>query len=199
LTDFRIDKTATIRSAEAGEYCPRCRKERLISRRGIEVGNTFKLGTKYSKSLGATVLDEAGNERLLIMGSYGIGITRTAQAAIERFHDDRGIAWPVPIAPALVHLVCVNSGDATLSAAADKLYDELLKAEIEVLYDDRQERTGVKFADADLIGLPYRITVGAKGLASGMWELKARTADASEMVPAAEIIPRLQALAKSQS
>lgn len=192
LSDFRVDKTATIRSAEAGEYCPRCRRERLISRRGIEVGNTFKLGTKYSKSLGATVLDESGNERHLIMGSYGIGITRTAQAAIERFHDERGIAWPVPIAPALVQLVCVNSGDAALSAAADKLYDDLLKAGIEVLYDDRQERTGVKFADADLIGLPWRITVGAKGLASGMWELKARIADASEMVPADKIVQRLK-------
>ena len=191
LSEFRIDKTTTIRIAEAGEYCPRCHHERLVSRRGIEVGNTFKLGTKYSSALGATVLDEAGNERQLIMGSYGIGITRTAQAAIERFHDERGIVWPAPIAPLHCHLVCVNSSDAALSAAADKLYTDLCNAGIEVLYDDRPERPGVKFADADLIGLPWRITVGSKGLAGGAWELKARSAETSEMVPAAEIVQRL--------
>jgi len=191
LPDFRIDKTAVIRAAEAGEYCPRCHRERLISRRGIEVGNTFKLGTKYSSALSATVLDEAGNERLLIMGSYGIGITRTAQAAVERFHDERGIIWPAPIAPLHCHLVCVNSSDAALSAAADELYEKLLAVGTEVLYDDRPERPGVKFADADLIGLPWRVTVGAKGLAEGAWELKARAADSSEMVPAADLVQRV--------
>ena len=192
LSDFRIDKTSIIRAAEAGEYCPKCHHERLISRRGIEVGNTFKLGTKYSNALGATVLDEAGNERLLIMGSYGIGITRTAQAAIERFHDERGIAWPAPIAPLHCHLVCVNSSDTALSAAADNLYADMLSAGIEVLYDDRPERPGVKFADADLIGLPWRVTVGSKGLAGGAWELKARRAESSEMVPAADLVGRLR-------
>lgn len=188
LSDFRIDTIEPIRSAEAGEWCPRCKREPLVERRGIEVGNTFKLGTKYSKSLNATVLDEEGNERLMIMGSYGIGITRTAQAAVERFHDDKGIIWPVPIAPMPCHLVCVNSKDDALSQAADKLYDTLTAAGIEVLYDDRTERPGVKFADADLIGLPWRITVGKKGLQSNTWEVQRRDSDQAEMVPADQIV-----------
>jgi prolyl-tRNA synthetase len=193
LSDFRIDKTALIRSAEAGEWCPRCKREPLVSRRGIEVGNTFKLGTKYSKSLDATVLDEEGNERLMIMGSYGIGITRTAQASVERFHDDKGIIWPAPIAPLHFHLVCVNSKDETLSQAADSLYDTLTEAGLEVLYDDRSERPGVKFADADLIGLPWRITVGKKGLKENAFEVQRRDSDQAQMVPAQEIVAHLQA------
>ena len=188
LRDFRIDHTAVIRSAEQGEVCPRCQKDKLIARKGIEVGNTFKLGTKYSKSLGATVLDEDGKERPVIMGSYGIGITRTAQAAIERYHDDDGIVWPVPIAPMQCHLVSVNTKDDTLVAAADKLYDDLIAAGIEVLYDDRPERAGVKFADADLIGIPWRITVGSRGLKEGAWEVKRRGAAEAESIPAADLI-----------
>lgn len=192
LSDFRIDKTALIRSAQEGEGCPRCDKGRLVKRRGIEVGNTFKLGTKYSVALGATFTDAEGNEKPFIMGSYGIGVTRTAQAAIERFHDDKGIMWPLPIAPFHVHLICAKSDDAPLVRAADDLYTELTAAGIEVLYDDRGDRAGAKFADADLIGIPFRITVGAKGLAKGAWELKRRDAQAVEDVPFGEIVSRLR-------
>lgn len=197
LSDFKIDKTALIRSAQEGEGCPRCDKGRLIKRRGIEVGNTFKLGTKYSVALGATFTDAEGNEKPFIMGSYGIGVTRTAQAAIERFHDDKGIMWPLPIAPFHVHLICAKSDDAPLVKAADDLYSDLTAAGIEVLYDDRGDRAGAKFADADLIGIPFRITVGAKGLAKGAWELKRRDAQAAEDVAFGELVPRLrQALAR---
>ncbi|MBI3871558.1 MAG: proline--tRNA ligase [candidate division Zixibacteria bacterium] len=192
LSDFRIDKTAVIRGAEPAERCPRCRKGRLVSRRGIEVGNTFKLGTKYSQALGATVTDDAGNERPIIMGSYGIGITRTAQAAVERFHDERGIIWPGPIAPADCHLVCANSDDAALARAADQVYESLTQAGLFVLYDDRVERAGVKFADADLIGIPWRVTVGAKGLAKGTWEIKRRDRDAAESAPFDQLVDRLK-------
>jgi len=192
LADFKIDKTALIRSAQEGEGCPRCDKGMLIKRRGIEVGNTFKLGTKYSVALGATFTDAEGNEKPFIMGSYGIGVTRTAQAAIERFHDDKGIMWPLPIAPFHMHLICAKADDAALVKAADDLYAELTTAGIEVLYDDRSDRAGAKFADADLIGIPFRITVGAKGLAKGSWELKKRDAQAAEDVPFGDIVARLK-------
>jgi prolyl-tRNA synthetase len=192
LSDFRVDQTALIRSAQEGEGCPRCDKGLLAKRRGIEVGNTFKLGTKYSVALGATFTDAEGIEKPFIMGSYGIGVTRTAQAAIERFHDDKGIIWPLPIAPFHVHLICAKSDDVQLVKAADDLYADLTSAGIEVLYDDRSERAGVKFADADLIGIPFRITVGAKGLAKGAWELKRRDVAAAEDVPFADIVSRLR-------
>ncbi len=192
LSDVRIDKTALIRAAQEGEGCPRCDTGRLIKRRGIEVGNTFKLGTKYSVALGATFTDAEGSEKPFIMGSYGIGVTRTAQAAIERFHDDRGIIWPLPIAPYHVHLICAKSDDAQLVKAADDLYADLTSAGIEVLYDDRGDRAGAKFADADLIGIPFRITVGAKGLAKGAWELKRRDSATSEDVPFSEVVARLK-------
>lgn len=193
LSDCRIDQTAAIRSAEAGEGCPRCPQGRLIERRGIEVGNTFKLGTKYSSALGALYTDEDGGEHPMVMGSYGIGITRTAQAAVERFHDDRGIIWPLPIAPAHCHLICTNSNNEELSGAADGLYEDLQTAGLEVLYDDRRERAGVKFADADLIGIPWRITVGSKGMAKGAWEVKRRDQEESEDIPFAELVNRLKA------
>ncbi|GAB4322272.1 MAG: proline--tRNA ligase [Candidatus Zixiibacteriota bacterium] len=188
LTDFRVDEYATIRLSESGEVCPRCRKDKLIARKGIEVGNTFKLGTKYSKALNAVVLDEEGKERPLVMGSYGIGITRTAQAAVERGHDENGIIWPLPIAPFHVHLVCVNTNDETLVAAADQLYNDLREAGVEVLYDDRPERAGVKFADADLIGIPWRVTVGSRGLKDGAWEVRRRGQEESESIPAADFV-----------
>jgi prolyl-tRNA synthetase len=197
LSDFKVHHTAVIRSAQAGELCPRCEKGRLISRRGIEVGNTFKLGTKYSTALGATFNDVDGKEKPMIMGSYGIGITRTAQAAVERFHDDRGIIWPVPIAPMHCHLVCANSKNEELAAAADRVYQELQEAGLEVLYDDRRERTGVKFADADLIGIPWRITIGGKGLEKGEWEVKRRNSEEIASVPFTELTSYLKSALES--
>jgi prolyl-tRNA synthetase len=128
----------------------------------IEVGNIFQLGTKYSKPMGATYLDERGEERPIIMGSYGIGLARIAAAAIEQHHDERGIVWPASIAPYAVHLVLVRAGDETQRALAERLYDELPAAGCEVVYDDRDASAGIKFADADLLGCPAQVVVGKR-------------------------------------
>ena len=172
--DFHVDYVVDIRNAAVGETCPQCTKGKLYSRRGIEVGNTFNLGTKYSGSMGAKYLDEEGNEQLMIMGSYGIGITRTAQAAIEKFHDDKGMIWPRSIAPFDVIIVPLNYEDEAQHSAALEIYDKCLKTGLRALLDDRTERAGVKLNDADLIGIPLRITIGAKSLKEGKIEFKAR-------------------------
>jgi prolyl-tRNA synthetase len=180
---------ADLRVARAGDGCPQC-EGTLESHRGIEVGNIFYLGTKYSEPMGATYLDGEGQERAMVMGCYGIGVTRTAAAAIEQHHDANGILWPVSIAPAHVHLVPVNVKDERLAGVAEKLYAELQAAGLEVLIDDREERPGVKFKDADLIGLPLRITVGAKSLDRGNVEWKPRREAAAVEIPLAEVVAR---------
>jgi prolyl-tRNA synthetase len=153
----------------------------------------FLLGTKYSKSMQATILDDQGKERLAIMGCYGIGVGRTAAAAIEQNHDDKGIIWPLPIAPFQVHLLTVSRSETSARAAAH-LYDDLLASDIEVLWDDREERAGVKFNDADLIGAPFQIVVGDKGLAAGVVEIKMRRTGIKTRVPLANIISHLHSL-----
>ncbi len=163
---------ADIRLSEAGEFCPECSGKLLITK-GIEVGNIFKLGTKYSKSMNATFTDEDGKEKPFIMGCYGIGISRTAAAAVERYHDEFGIKWPIQIAPYHVCVVPVNVKDELQVKVADEIYAELQKAGVEVVLDDRDERAGVKFKDADLIGFPFRITVG-KTIQDGLVEFKNR-------------------------
>ena len=163
---------ADLREAQAGDACPEC-GEPLVIDQVIEVGNIFKLGTKYTKPLGATVLDEAGAERLVIMGSYGIGPARIAAAAVEQHADERGIVWPKAIAPFDVHLVHVQPKDAAQTEVAESLYRALTAEGWQVLWDDREERPGVKFADAELIGCPVRVTVGRKA-ASGLVEVEPR-------------------------
>ena len=140
----------------------------------IEVGHIFKLGTRYAEKLGAYVLDEAGVTKPIVMGSYGIGIERLLAAVVERSHDDAGIIWPIAVAPYEVLITVVNPKDAATSDAAGGIYDALRGAGIEVLLDDRDERPGVKFNDADLIGIPYRLTVGPKGLKEGKVEITRR-------------------------
>ena len=161
------------------------------------MGNTFMLGTKYSEALGAKFLDAEGNERPCIMGSYGIGITRTPQAVLEKYHDDKGIIWPKSLAPYLVELIPLNMENQDQVETAEKVYRELTEAGIEVLYDDRSERAGVKFNDADLIGMPIRITIGDKSLKDGKVELKARRERDFQPVPVAEILPAVKKLAQS--
>ncbi|MBA2566009.1 MAG: proline--tRNA ligase [Gemmatimonadetes bacterium] len=156
----------------AGDPCPRCGAS-LESSRGIEVGQIFKLGDKYSKAMGATFLDESGAQRTLIMGCYGIGITRTVAAAIEQHHDERGIRWPPAIAPMQVEVVPLAARDPAPMRVGEELYEGLMERGWEVLLDDRDERPGVKFADADLIGIPFRLVVGERGLKNGMVELRA--------------------------
>ena len=172
--DFAVPTFVDIRTVAAGDACPRCASGKLEMWRGIEVGHVFKLGTKYSKALNATYLDANGREQIIFMGCYGIGIGRTVAAAIEQNHDENGIIFPIPIAPFHCSVVAVNTKDAGVMAAAEEIYLCLEKSGIEVLFDDRDERPGVKFKDNDLIGIPIRIVVGSKGLAEGKVEVKIR-------------------------
>lgn len=172
--DFEIDGFHDLRLVQAGDPCPKC-KTSLTIERGIEVGHVFKLGTKYSKVLNATFHDVQGKEKLIIMGCYGIGVGRTAAAAIEQNHDQEGIIWPMPIAPYHVYILPISMRDNRVVAAAEEIYSHCLEKGIEVLLDDRDERAGVKFKDADLLGIPYRLTIGAKSLEKNMVELRSRT------------------------
>ena len=172
----------------------------MRSVRGIEVGNIFKLGTKYTESMGATYLDEDGNSQPIVMGSYGIGTGRLIASAIERHNDDNGIMWPITIAPYSVMLVSLPSVKSPeVVEAADRIYAELLASGIEVLYDDRDERAGVKFNDADLLGIPLRITVGARGLNGGYVELKVRRNGESSELPLATLAADLQAVIDAET
>ncbi|MBI4828219.1 MAG: proline--tRNA ligase, partial [Nitrospinae bacterium] len=171
--DFPKARYADLRQAKEGDRCPRC-KGRLKLARGIEVGHIFKLGTKYSEAMGATFLDKEGKERPMIMGCFGIGVTRTAAAAIEQNHDEQGVIWPVAIAPFKVIVLPLNMEDAAVRDAAEKLYADMLAAGLEPMIDDRDARPGAKFADADLMGAPVQVVVGKKSLANGEVELKIR-------------------------
>ncbi len=170
-----------FRIVEAGESCPHC-DGTLRSARGIEVGQVFKLGTKYSISMEANYLDENGKSNPMVMGCYGIGVGRTMAAAIEQNYDDDGIVWPLAIAPYQIIIVPVSEKSETQMAAAEKLYEDLTAAGYEVIFDDRSERAGVKFKDADLIGIPLRITIGDKSLAKGNLEYKIRRGGKSGVI-----------------
>jgi prolyl-tRNA synthetase len=182
--DFEA-QVVDVRMAQSGDLCPRCDGGRLQAYRGIEAGHIFVLGTHYSAKMGATFLDEQQQQKPLVMGCYGIGVSRLVATTIEQHHDQDGIVWPMSVAPYQVHL-CSLGSDAAVISAAKTIYEGLEAAGIEVLWDDRDERPGVKFKDADLFGIPLRVTIGSKGLASGGVELKART----ERDPKkAEIVP----------
>ncbi len=165
---------APLRFAEPGDRCPRCGEGTYRGFKGIEVGHVFFLGTKYSAPMQCDFVDEQGATKPMVMGCYGIGITRVAAAAIEQNHDAGGICWPISIAPYEVEIVALQAGDVAVMAAAQALYDGLRARGVEVLFDDRDERPGAKFKDADLIGVPLRVAVGARSLKDGKLELKAR-------------------------
>ncbi len=171
--DFKVSDFVDLRAVKADDVCPRCLSAIQFAR-GIEVGHVFKLGTKYSKAMEARYLDRNGQEQIIVMGCYGIGIGRTVAACIEQNYDDKGITWPMPLAPYQVILTPVNWKDEALSRTAEELYRKLLDRGVEVLLDDRDERAGVKFMDADLIGIPLRLTIGPKRLAEGKVEIKFR-------------------------
>ena len=171
--DFALDEVVDIRMVNAGEPCPRC-GDTLQEARGIEVGQVFKLGTKYSEALGAKFLDENGKEQPMIMGCYGVGVSRAVAAAIEQNHDNDGIIWPMPIAPYQVIIVPVNTKNEKQIQMAESLYDYLTDIGVEAVIDDRNERPGVKFKDADLIGYPLRVVVGSKAVDEGIVEIKHR-------------------------
>lgn len=183
--------------AKGKDGCPRCNGT-LKEARGIEVGHVFKLGTKYSEKLGAVYLDDAGESRPIVMGCYGIGVTRTLQSVIEQSHDDQGVIWPISISPYEVTVMAVNAGHRESVELAEQLVDGLTKAGIDVLYDDRDERPGVKFKDVDLIGTPLRVSVGERSLAKGEVEIKYRKSGEMVGVPVAtalrEILDRISAM-----
>jgi prolyl-tRNA synthetase len=167
--DIAVSAWLDLREVKAGEACPLCEAP-LAVEKSVEVGHIFKLGTEYSETLGATVLDEQGRATPTVMGCYGIGIGRCMAAVVERHHDEKGIVWPVNVAPFEVVIAVLNPKDVATAEAGERLYDELLKAGIDVILDDRDERPGVKFTDAELVGIPWRLTVGPKGLAAGKVE-----------------------------
>ena len=188
--DIPVDEWFELRTVESGEGCPRCDTGVLEVFKGMEIGHIFKLGTKYSESMGATVLTQDGKQVPIVMGSYGIGVERIITAAVEQRHDDDGIVWPQSLAPFDVVVTITNMKQDDVRQAGEMLYEELQQAGLDVLLDDREERAGVKFKDADLIGIPYRITIGKK-VAEGVVELFERRTKTSEDVKITEVVQKL--------
>jgi prolyl-tRNA synthetase len=192
--DIPVDKWVDLRIVTSGEGCPNCESGKLEVAKSLEIGHIFKLGTKYSASMNATVLNQDGKEVPIVMGSYGIGVERIMASAIELHHDVDGIIWPKAIAPFDCVISITNMKQEELREAGEKLYHDLHRAGLDVLLDDREERAGVKFKDADLIGIPYRITVGKK-VADGFVELFDRRTKQTEDIKLKDAVERVQALA----
>ena len=188
--DFTIDAWADLCTVKPGDACPVCGKP-LDGARGIEVSQVFQLGTKYSESMGATFMDEDGSEKPFIMGCYGVGVSRSMAAVVEQFHDDQGIIWPLAVAPAHVCVIPLTVGDDLVQPAAEKVAEELAARGLEVAIDDRSERAGVKFADADLIGWPLQVVIGKRGLADGKVEVKLRKTGQKKDVALDEVVDLL--------
>jgi prolyl-tRNA synthetase len=180
--DFPLDRVHDLRNAEAGDPCPRC-GSKLVNKAGLEIGHVFKLGTKYSKAMGASYLDEKGTEIPIIMGCYGIGINRIVAAAIEAGHDDNGIIWPLALAPYQVAIIPLQVNNPTVVETAENLEKKLRAAGVDVLVDDRDQRPGVKFKDVDLIGIPLRVVIGERGLKDGTIEVKWRNEATAKNLP----------------
>ena len=191
--DAEAARVEDLLLVSGGDACPRC-DGTLELFRGIETGHVFKLGTKYSEAMSCNFTDEHGDDHPMIMGCYGLGIGRTVAAAIEQNHDKEGIIWPRPLAPFEVLLVALNPDDPEVQRAAEELYATLTEQGVDLLYDDRDERPGVKFKDADLIGFPVRVVVGARSLADGMVELSLRRDRQKQMVPVAEAAAKVMEL-----
>ena len=191
--DFKVDLITDIALAQAGHTCPRC-GDMFRSTRGIEVGHVFKLGTAFSQKLGALFLDKDGTQKPIVMGCYGIGLGRLLAAAVEQNHDELGIVWPAPIAPYQVHLCGLSMDNQQVAEAAGKLYAALQEAKIEVLFDDRAETPGVKFKDADLLGMPIRLTVSPRTMKSDSAELKLRRETGMKLVPLGDVVAQVKEL-----
>jgi prolyl-tRNA synthetase len=187
--DFQVDSFGSYATVAAGDPCPRCGAPVELVR-SVEAGHTFQLGLTYSLKIpGATFLDEDGKEQPLWMGCYGIGISRLPAVVAEEHHDEHGLRWPVEVAPFRVHLLSLGANrNADVAAAADKIYADLVAAGVTVLYDDRDASGGVKFADADLLGMPTQLLVGAKGLAKGIVERKDRTTGERDELPLDQVV-----------
>jgi prolyl-tRNA synthetase len=194
--DFSVHTTADIRLAQDGDSCPMCTGN-LRAFRGIEVGHVFHLGTKYSEPMGCTFSNKEGQTETMVMGCYGIGITRIMAAAIEQNHDENGICWPLALSPFSVILLPLGKTGDEVYDASERIYAELQAAGVEVLFDDRAERPGVKFADADVLGIPLRITVGRRGLKEGSVEFKVRADGREEKVALDRVLPAVERLLRS--
>jgi prolyl-tRNA synthetase len=188
--DIQVGHWADLREVTAGEPCPRCGAPLEIIR-AIEVGHIFKLGRKYTTTLGVSVLGPDGAPIIPIMGSYGIGVERAIAVIAEVHHDDDGLAWPVQVAPAEATVLALSPQDEAVRQAAETLYSELQAAGVETLIDDRDERPGVKFRDAELIGIPCRVSVGRRDLADGVVEITSRATGERERVPADQAVTRV--------
>ena len=195
--DFTVDEWADLVTVVAGDPCPHCGKP-LAGARGIEVSQVFQLGTKYSEAMGATFMDVDGKERPLIMGCYGVGVSRTLAAVVEQHNDEHGIAWPVSVAPYEVAVVPLDVNDDFVWPAASAAANELAAAGIEVVVDDRKERAGVKFADNDLMGFPYQLVFGKRAVAAGNCELKVRATGERTELPLAEVAAKVAELVKAR-
>jgi len=191
--DFKPDSVVDVKLAAAADPCPSCDTP-LVERRGIEVGHILKLGTKYSKAMGCTFQDAGGAEEPMIMGCYGLGVGRTLAAAVEQNHDDKGIVWPLPLAPYEVVLVALNADRPEILQAAGDLYEELRTAGVDVLFDDRPERPGVKFNDMDLLGIPVRVVVGKRGIENSEVELSLRRDGETRATPIAEMVEAVRGM-----
>lgn len=194
--DFTVDEWADLITVHAGDPCPHCGKP-LAGARGIEVSQVFQLGTKYSEAMGATFADENGEEKPFLMGCYGVGISRTLAAVVEQHNDENGIIWPTSIAPFEVSVIALDKKGEAFDEAA-RLADELAAAGVEVVFDDRAERPGVKFADNDLMGFPYQLIVGKRGIKNGTVELKCRATGEREDVAIDEVVAKLAETVRSE-
>ncbi len=186
-------ETVDVHDVREGDACPTCGSPVTI-KRGVEVGNIFKFGPYYADKMNATYLAEDGTRKPIMFGSYGIGIGRAVQTIMETHHDDRGLVWPLAVAPFHAHVIALMGKDDSVRTSADALVSELEDAGVEVLYDDRDDSAGVKFADADLIGIPFRLTVSARTLKEGAVELKGRTEEKGVMIPRTEIVAKMRDL-----
>ena len=194
--DLKIEKFGDIRTVQAKDPCPRCEDGKYQVKRGIEVGHIFILGTKYSSAMKAVFLDQHGKENALVMGCYGIGVGRTAAAAIEQNNDERGIIWPRNLAPFQVIIIPVNYSNSDLKNACDTLYNRLQETGIETLLDDRSDRLGGKLKDADLMGIPLQIIIGPKSLSAGQVEIKIRKTNESSLHPYPQVIEDIPSILK---
>ena len=191
--DFQVDLMLDIATAKPGQQCPKC-DGNLVSTRGIEVGHIFKLGTLFSEKMDAFFLDQTGKQKPIVMGCYGMGVGRILAAAVEQNHDEQGIIWTLPLAPYQVYLCTLGKDNPEVSGAAEKLYTNLETEGIEVLFDDRQESPGVKFNDADLLGIPLRVVISPRTLKSQSVEIKRRSEKESQLLPLEGIAEKLKEL-----
>jgi prolyl-tRNA synthetase len=197
--DIVVGRWADLRRVGGGDPCPRCGRP-LEQFRAVEVGHIFKLGRTYSEALGASVLDDQGKARTLVMGSYGIGVERALATIVEVHHDQAGIVWPFQVAPFQLAVVPLGSGDAAAAEVAERLYAELLAAGVDTVIDDRPDHPGAKLTDVELVGIPYRLVVGRRGLADGVVELTARRSGETLRIPVEDAVARVgEAIARAKA